>query len=99
MLRANFTQSDAEDIAAIAEGWGIPLGTALWAIVHSQLDRWRYKDWSDLGASGLKIAASLSVLYGRDEVQGVQDALRLAKGDALPSRECKSSDSGEDREG
>jgi hypothetical protein len=60
-FRVAFTICDAADVRAIAAGWGVPPGVALWAIVVNQLRRWRHTA-PDYGPHGLAIAAALQVL-------------------------------------
>ena len=57
MLRAG----EAEDLATIAASWGVPLGTAAWALLHAELARIRCAG-AQLGDLGLEIAASLRTL-------------------------------------
>ena len=49
------------DLAAVAEGWGVPVGTAAWAIVSEQIAKWRGQH-PDLGAHGVAIAAASHAL-------------------------------------
>ena len=56
-----FRRDEHADLVAIAEGWGVPVATAMWAIVVDQLARFR-KRAPELGPHGLAIAAGLVVL-------------------------------------
>ena len=60
-FRVSFTFHDAEDIREIAEAWDVPVGIAVWAIVMSQLARWR-RTAPKYGKHGLAIGAGLQVL-------------------------------------
>ena len=48
-------------LEAIAKGWGVPVATAVWAIVADQLARWRRRA-PEHGEHGLAIAAATTVL-------------------------------------
>jgi len=61
VLGVGAQQSIADDLETIAEGWGVPVATAVWAIVVEQLARWR-RQAPDLGPHGLAIAAAATVL-------------------------------------
>ena len=52
------------DLEAVAEGWGVPVGTAGWAIVSEQIAKWRGIQ-PDLGRDGVKIAAASHALVIR----------------------------------
>ena len=82
MFRPMFTPQDAVDIEEIAKAWGIPVGTAVWAIVRSRLDVWRRRAEPQLGAAGLAIEAGLGVLIGRDPVSRVKDQARVVEAPA-----------------
>ncbi len=56
-----FRPDEYADLVAIAEGWGVPVATAMWAIVVDQLARFR-KRAPELGPHGLAIAAASVVL-------------------------------------
>ena len=60
-VKAMFRPPEADDLKTIAEGWGVPVATAVWAIVVEQLARWR-RQAPDLGPHGLAIAAAATVL-------------------------------------
>ena len=60
-VRTRFRPDEYADLVAIAEGWGVPVATAMWAIVVDQLARCR-KRAPELGEHGLAIAAALVVL-------------------------------------
>jgi hypothetical protein len=59
-----FRPDEHRDLCAIAEQWGVPLATAVWAIVSDQLARY-WKRAPELGEHGLAIAAALVVLRQR----------------------------------
>ena len=60
-IKAMFRPPEADDLDTIAKGWGVPVATAVWAIVVEQLARWR-RQAPDLGPQGLAIAAAATVL-------------------------------------
>ncbi len=60
-VKAMFRPGEYDDLVHISEGWGVPVGTAMWAIVHDQLARWR-RQAPQLGEHGLAIAGALAVL-------------------------------------
>ena len=60
-IKAMFRPPEADDLETIAEGWGVPVATAAWAIIVEQLARWR-RQAPDLGPPGLAIAAAVTVL-------------------------------------
>jgi hypothetical protein len=60
-FRVAFTFHDAADIREIAAAWGVAPGVALWAVVMSQLARWR-RIAPDYGRHGLAIAGGPRVL-------------------------------------
>jgi hypothetical protein len=60
-IKAMFRPPEADDLDTIAEGWGVPVATAVWAIVVEQLARWR-RQAPELGPQGLAIAAAAAVL-------------------------------------
>lgn len=67
-LMLSMRPGEYEDLAVIAAGWGVPVGTAAWAILHERLRGWRQQE-VELGPAGLVIAAGLTVLRaGRREV-------------------------------
>ena len=63
-IRTMFRPGEYEDLCVIAERWGVPVATAVWAIVADQLARYR-KRAPELGQHGLAIAAALVVLRQR----------------------------------
>ena len=60
-VKSMFRPAEHADIEAIAKGWGVPVATAVWAIVADQLARWRRRA-PELGKHGLAIAAAMTVL-------------------------------------
>ena len=60
-VKSMFRPAEHADIEAIAKGWGVPVATAVWAIVADQLARWRRRA-PELGKHGLAIAAATTVL-------------------------------------
>ena len=60
-IKSMFRPLEHRDLQAIAEGWGVPVATAVWAIVVDQLARWR-RQAPELGEHGLAIAAAVTVL-------------------------------------
>jgi hypothetical protein len=63
-VKSMFRPPEYEDLRVIAEGWRVPIATAVWAIVVSQLGRWR-REAPELGENGLVIAAGVAVLRMR----------------------------------
>jgi len=63
-IRVMFRPDEHADLCAIAEQWGVPVATAVWAIVSDQLARIR-KRAPELGEHGLAIAAASVVLRQR----------------------------------
>ncbi len=59
-VRTMFRQREYRELQAISKGWGVPVATAVWAIVADQLARWRRRA-PDLGEHGLAIAAGLTI--------------------------------------
>ena len=55
-----FRPGEYADLVTISEAWGVPVATAVWAIIHDQLSRWRRRA-PELGEHGLAIAAGLTV--------------------------------------
>jgi hypothetical protein len=55
-----FRPHEHEELVAIAGIWGVPVATAVWAIVVDQLARYRRRA-PDLGEHGMAIAAGLAV--------------------------------------
>ena len=62
-----FRPPESADLAVIARDWGVPVATAVWAIVVDQLARWR-REAPEYGEAGLAIAAANSVLRLRDQM-------------------------------
>ena len=60
-VKSMFRPAEHADIEVIAEAWGVPVATAVWAIVADQLARWRRRA-PELGKHGLAIAAASTVL-------------------------------------
>jgi hypothetical protein len=63
-VRVMFRPDEHADLCAIAEQWGVPVATAVWAIVSDQLARF-WKRAPELGEHGLAIAAASVVLRQR----------------------------------
>ena len=63
-VRVTFRPDQHSDLCDLAEQWGVPLATAIWAIVSDQLARFR-KQAPNLGEHGLAIAAASVVLRQR----------------------------------
>ena len=59
-IRTMFRPREYRELQAISKGWGVPVATAVWAIVADQLARWQ-KRAPELGKHGLVIAAGLAV--------------------------------------
>ena len=70
-VRIMFRPGELADLRAIAKGWGVPVATAVWAILHDQLARFR-RQQPNLGPTGLAIAAALAVTR--------QNGLRVPEG-------------------
>ena len=77
-IKAMFRPPEADDLDTIAKGWGVPVATAVWAIVVEQLARWR-RQAPDLGPQGLAIAAAATVLQ-------MQTGIPAAAGPEQPHR-------------
>ena len=60
-VKAMFRPPEHDDLQAIAAAWGVPVATALWAIVVGELARYR-RQAPELGDHGLAIAAASRVL-------------------------------------
>ncbi len=56
MLRAG----EAADLAAVAEAWGVPVATVVWAIVHERIAKAR-REPVELGEYGIAITVGLQV--------------------------------------
>ncbi len=56
-VRVMLRPGEADDLTAIAEGWGCELATAGWAIIADYLARLRGHS-ADLGSTGIAIAAA-----------------------------------------
>ena len=63
-VRVMFRPGEYDDLCQIAEGWGVPVATAIWGIVGDQLARIRKRS-PELGEHGLAIAAASVVLRQR----------------------------------
>ena len=74
-VKAMFRPPEYEDLQTIAEAWGVPVGTAMWAIVAGELSRWR-REAPEFGPHGLAIAAAVTVLRmkGAGDPVGSDDA-------------------------
>lgn len=60
-VRATFRPGEFKDLEELAGYWGVPIGTAVWAIVHERLAGWRR--WRvELGPPGLALRAGLELL-------------------------------------
>ncbi len=59
-VRTMFRPRELQELKAISKGWGVPVATAVWAIVADQLARWQKRP-PELGRHGLAIAAGLAV--------------------------------------
>ncbi len=66
-LRVSFRLGEIADLRAIAEAWGLPVATTVWAIVHERLATWRKKP-IELGPHGLSIVAGLAVTRRTSEM-------------------------------
>ena len=60
-VKAMFCPPEYADLETIAEAWGVPVSTAMWAIVASQLAKWR-RQAPEYGKHGIAIAAATTVL-------------------------------------
>jgi hypothetical protein len=69
-----FPPHEAAELAEIAEVWGAPVATALWAIVVDPLARYRRRA-PELGEHGLGSAAGLALTRSATDA-----AVRRAKG-------------------
>ncbi len=56
LIRSSYRPGEYADLAAIAEDWGVPIGTAVWAIVSERLCEWRAVE-PQLGRVGIRRAA------------------------------------------
>ena len=56
-----FCPPEYADLETIAEGWGVPVSTATWAIVIGELARWR-RQAPEYGKNGIAIASAITVL-------------------------------------
>ena len=65
-IRTTFRPGEFRDLQAIAEAWGVPLATAVWAIVSERLAKWRAKP-VELGEHGLAITAGLAITRRKSE--------------------------------
>jgi hypothetical protein len=55
-----FRPGEHQELQMISDAWGVPIATAVWAIVVDQLARYRRRA-PDLGEHGMAIAAGLTV--------------------------------------
>lgn len=60
---------ELDDLRAIAEGWGCPVGTAAWAIVAERLAAWRGTRL-ELGSLGAPLRAARVVLERAETERG-----------------------------
>ncbi len=60
-----FCAPEYADLGTIAKAWGVPVSTALWAIVASQLAKWR-RQAPEYGKHGIAIGAATTVLRLKD---------------------------------
>ena len=60
-VRIMVRPGEKADLAAVAAGWGVPLGTAAWVIVSEQIAKWRSES-PQLGAVGVARAAASHAL-------------------------------------
>ena len=67
-VKAMFCPPEYADLETIAEAWGVPVSTAMWAIVASQLAKWR-RQAPEYGKHGIAIAAATTVL----RLKGLED--------------------------
>ena len=63
-VRVTLRPSELEDLQNLADQWGVPVATAVWAIVHERLAHFRAQA-PQLGKTGQAIAAGLAVLGRR----------------------------------
>jgi hypothetical protein len=68
-VKTMFRPPEYADLETIAEGWGVPIATAVWAIVVSELARWRSMP-PEYGKQGIAIAAATTVLRLRGSEAG-----------------------------
>lgn len=61
VLRVMVTEGDSADIEAIAEGWGVSLSTAAYAMIATELASSRSKAL-DLGSLGLTFASTIRLI-------------------------------------
>ena len=62
-LRLSMRPGEIVDLRAIAAAWGVPTGTAAWAILHDQLRRYRKLKAHPAGPEGAA-AAALDLIRG-----------------------------------
>jgi hypothetical protein len=55
-----FRPGEHQELQMISAAWGVPVATAVWAIVVDQLARYR-RQAPDLGEHGMAIAAGLAI--------------------------------------
>ena len=78
-VKAMFRPPEHDDLQAIAKAWGVPLATALWAIVVGELARYR-RQAPELGEHGLAIAAASRVLRQKAQDTPPQASKKLLRG-------------------
>ncbi len=61
-VKSMFRPPEHDDLQTIADAWGVPVATAVWAIVIGELARYR-RQAPELGEHGLAIAAATRVLH------------------------------------
>ena len=65
-VKSMFRPPEHDDLETIAEAWGVPVATAVWAIVVDQLARWR-REAPEYGKYGLAIVTATTVLCLRGQ--------------------------------
>ena len=63
-VRVMVRPGEKADLDAVADAWGVPVGTAAWAILSEVIAGWRGIH-PDLGREGVKIAAASHALRMR----------------------------------
>ena len=60
-VKAMFCPPEYADLETIAEGWGVPVSTAMWALVVGELARWRRQapDRDRVGAASVDLVPGL----------------------------------------
>ncbi len=80
-VKTLFRPPEHQDLQTIAEAWGVPVATAVWAIVAGELARFR-REAPNYGQAGLAIAAATTVLRLRGK-----EAASGAAGEKRPSNQ------------